>query len=116
MALTLLDGRTIHLPARRARKTPSAPSPPPSAPTEEPSSEKPVETGRPSEAPTARDVIRALRAIHEGADPRAILGQDLKWESLFAALLSALLKKGVVADWEFIEELRALEKPRGEGG
>ena len=30
----------------------------------------------------------------------------MQWERLFAALLSVLLKKHLIADWEFVEEYR----------
>lgn len=107
MALTLLDGSRIHLPARRTKKK---------KPEEEAAArrtgETPPEGTGLADTLTARDVIRALRAVTEGVDAREVLGDDARWEPLFAALLNALLKKGVVADWEFIEELRALSKPK----
>lgn len=93
VSLTLLDGSTIQLPARTARKKGDS-VPPPGADL--------------SEGLTARDLIRALRAVTEGADARAVLGEDVRWEPLFAALLSLLLRKGVIADWEFIDEFRKL--------
>ena len=90
IALTMLDGTTIQLPARKQRKAvDEVVAPVPGA-----------------ELLTARDLIRALRALAQGADASAILGEDTRWEPLFAALLSLLLKKGIVADWEFIDELR----------
>lgn len=82
ISLTLLDGTTIQLPAR-------------------PGLAKSSEEGL-----TARDLVSALRAVTHGADASEILGENPKWEALFAALLSILLKKGLIADWEFIEELR----------
>jgi type IV pilus assembly protein PilB len=39
-------------------------------------------------------------------DASEILGTEPRWEALFAALLSVLLRKGLIADWEFIEEFR----------
>ena len=30
----------------------------------------------------------------------------MRWESLFAALLSLMLKKHLIADWEFVDELK----------
>jgi type IV pilus assembly protein PilB len=86
--VTLLDGTTIQLPARRGR-----------APTEP----APAETEL-----TARDLVSALRAVAHGADASEILGEAPQWEPLVAAILSVLLRKGLVADWEFLEELRKI--------
>jgi hypothetical protein len=55
---------------------------------------------------TARDLVSALRAVAHGADASEILGAEPRWEAIFAALLSLLLRKGLIADWEFIEEFR----------
>ena len=55
---------------------------------------------------TARDLIAALRAVSHGADATEILGNDVQWEALFSALLSLLLKKHLIADWEFVEEYK----------
>jgi type IV pilus assembly protein PilB len=82
LSLTLLDGTTIALPAQ---KTPGAP-----------------------EGLTARDFVSALRATAHGADATEVLGQAPQWEPVVAALLSILLRKGLIADWEFIEELRKI--------
>jgi len=87
VALTLLDGTTIKLPGKG--KTPE--ETPPSAPVDE--------------QLTARDLVAALRAAAHGADASEVLGKDVKWERLFAALLSLLLKKHLISDWEFVEEL-----------
>jgi type IV pilus assembly protein PilB len=85
VALTLLDGTTIQLPRRG--KTPS--------------------TAAPSETElTARDLVSALRAVAHGADASEILGGAPRWESIVATLLSVLLKKGLIADWEFLEEYK----------
>jgi type IV pilus assembly protein PilB len=35
-----------------------------------------------------------------------VLGNDVNWERLFASLLSLLLKKHLISDWEFVEELK----------
>ncbi len=88
IALTLLDGTTIQLPARKGR-TPS----------------QPAEAETQNQL-TTRDLINALRAVSEGADAAQILGEAPKWEPIVAALLSVLLKKGLIADWEFLEEYR----------
>jgi type IV pilus assembly protein PilB len=93
IAITMLDGTTIQLPQRKKKRE-----------TDE--EEAPMsEVG----GLTARDLIAALRAVaqghHEGG---AVLGDDGKWEKLYATLLSLLLRKGLIADWEFIEELRKM--------
>jgi type IV pilus assembly protein PilB len=90
VALTLLDGTTISLPAK-----PRSAAPEPSATT--------------PAAMTARDLIRALRAVAQGADASEILGEKVPLEAICAALLSLLLKKGLLADWEFVDELRKTE-------
>jgi hypothetical protein len=81
VSLTLLDGTTIQLPAKKK----GAATP---------------------EALTARDFVSALRASAHGADATEILGEEPKWEPVVAALLAILLRKGLIADWEFVEELR----------
>jgi hypothetical protein len=63
-------------------------------------------SGGDGNALTARDLIAALRAVSHGADATEILGNDVHWEALFSALLSLLLKKHVIADWEFVEEYK----------
>jgi type IV pilus assembly protein PilB len=80
VALTLLDGTTLTLPAKKKEE--------------------------PSDALTARDIASALRAAAHGADASEILGDQARWEPIVAALLSILLRKGLIADWEFVEELR----------
>lgn len=82
VALTLLDGTTITLPAKKKKE------------------------GAVAEALTARDFVSALRATAHGADASEILGDQVRWEPIVAALLSILLRKGLIADWEFVEELR----------
>ncbi|UJR85107.1 hypothetical protein [Sandaracinus amylolyticus] len=82
ITLTLLDGTTVKLPA--------------------PGQKKPADQV-PQESLTTRDLIAALQARAEGKDVSAVL-PDARWEPLFAALLSLLLRKGLIADWEFVEE------------
>ncbi|GAC1353566.1 MAG: hypothetical protein NVSMB47_06210 [Polyangiales bacterium] len=53
-------------------------------------------------------MIAALRAVSHGADASEILGENPKWEKIFAALLSLLLRKHLIADWEFVEEYRKI--------
>jgi len=90
VALTLLDGTTIRLPAKGKGEAAAA-----------------VEgvAAPPENTLTARDLVAALRAAAHGADASEVLGEDVKWERLFAALLSVLLKKHLISDWEFVEEL-----------
>ncbi len=91
VALTLLDGTSIQVPARPSSRA----SAPPSA-------------GGMSDQLTARDLISALRALAHGADASEVLGDKAQWEAMFAALLSLLLRKGIIADWEFVDELRKI--------
>jgi hypothetical protein len=98
VSLTLLDGTTITLPARPKSSPELAPTVA-KAVTTEPSSGP--ETGM-----TARDLIAALRAVSHGADTSEVLGNQVRWESMFAALLSVLLRKHLITDWEFVEELK----------
>lgn len=88
VALTLLDGTTIQLPARGPKQV--------------------AEPAATADTLTARDLIAALRAVSHGADASEILGEDPKWQAMFAALLSVLLRKGLIADWEFVEAFRKI--------
>jgi type IV pilus assembly protein PilB len=106
VALTLLDGTTIPLPAKRR------PRPEP-APDAEESLPPPVRSDPPgpddAHGMTARDLVAALRAVAQGADASEVLGTNERWEAMFAALLSLMLKKRLIADWEFVEELKKLK-------
>ncbi len=55
---------------------------------------------------TGNDLVSALRAVARGVDASEVLGDRNHVEALCAALLAVLLKKGVIADWEFVEEFR----------
>ena len=88
ITLTLLDGTQVNLPARRGRA--------PAGVQKEPSEDQ----------LTARDLVAALRAVAHGADATEILGENARWEAMFAALLSVLLKKHLIADWEFVDEYK----------
>jgi hypothetical protein len=90
ISLTLLDGTSISIPAPPRRR--------PSRPDDEPHEV--------SDQLTARDLVSALRAVAHGADASEILGTEPRWEAMFSALLSILLRKGLIADWEFVEEFR----------
>jgi len=91
VTLTLLDGTTVRLPSPAAKAT---------------------TPGTPSRAEnlTASDLVNALLARGQGAEVDDILGEDANWELLFATLLQLLIRKGLVADWEFVE---AWKKARG---
>lgn len=93
VTLTLLDGSQVTLPARRPRLR--APSVPPELDTE-------------IEQLTTRDILSALRAKLHGQDASEVLGDHGRWEALVSALIAVLLKKHLVADWEFIDELKRL--------
>ena len=81
ITLTLLDGTTVKLPAPGTG----------------------AKSGEAHSGVTTGDVIAALRARARGDDVSKIL-PDQRWEELLAALLTVLLRKGLVADWEFVEE------------
>ncbi len=90
IALTLLDGTTINVPAKGKRK-------------EEP----PTEPSLPGAGDrlTARDIVAALRAAARGVDASEIIGEKPRWEAMFAALLSSLLRKHLISDQDFLDEL-----------
>jgi len=87
VTLTLLDGTKVNLPARSG-----------------PQAAHPEETKE--DQWTAGDLVAALRAVSSGSDASEILGMDVRWEAVFAALLSVLLRKHLIADWEFVDEYR----------
>ncbi len=91
VTLTLLDGTTVRLPSPTGKKA-----------TED--------TPSRAENLTASDLVNALLARGQGAEVDDILGEDANWELLFATLLQLLIRKGLVADWEFVE---AWKKARG---
>jgi type IV pilus assembly protein PilB len=96
VTLTLLDGTRVNLPARTSRP---------------PAEQRPAKAAPPDDAGgqlTARDLVAALRAISHGADASEILGDKARWEPLFAALLELLLKKHLIADWEFVAEFKKI--------
>ncbi len=102
-SLTLLDGTTISLPTP-PKKRPSAPDA--GAGSDQAPSPSPVREL--SDQLTARDLVSALRAVAHGVDASEILGTEPRWEAMFSTLLSILLRKGIIADWEFIEEFRKI--------
>lgn len=58
---------------------------------------------------TASDLVSLLLAKSQGLDVDAVLEAPIAWERLFATLLQVLLRKGVIADWEFVDALRRRE-------
>jgi type IV pilus assembly protein PilB len=97
VTLTLLDGTKVNLPAKSAAANKKR------LPSDPPATEAPTPAG---EGLTARDLVAALRAVSHGADATEILGENVRWEALFSALLSLMLKKRMIADWEFVEEYK----------
>jgi type IV pilus assembly protein PilB len=90
LTLTLLDGTQVSLPSR-SRATGEAGS----------------RQGADGEL-SAQDLIAALRALSHGADASEILGEHVRWEAMFATLLSLLLKKHLIMDAEFVEEYKKI--------
>jgi len=89
--MTLLDGTTIKMPSSTGGRSQPADG--------ELSSEQEV---------TAADMLAALRAAAHGADAAEILGTNIRWEKMMAALLSLLLRKHLILERELIEELRKI--------
>jgi type IV pilus assembly protein PilB len=89
ITLTLLDGTKVNLPASS-------------------SSGRAQVAAQGEEVLTARDMVAALRAVAHGADASEILGDKVNWQGMFATLLSLLLRKHLIADWEFVEEYKKL--------
>jgi hypothetical protein len=114
LALTLLDGTTLQVPARarttkrggrRVAEAEPVVDPPPVGAAE---MEGAPPSDRDGDALRARDIVAALRAQARGADASEILGENVRWEAMFAALLTLLLKKKLILDWEFVEEFKKL--------
>ena len=79
LSLTLLDGTTIGLPPKKPAAS--------------------------RENMSAKELVAALRAAVHGGDAEAH-GEPQRWEPVVAALLAVLVKKGIITDAEFVEELR----------
>jgi len=92
--LTLLDGTTIKLPtagaAVKKRDTHRRRSEPP------------------HDEITAADVVAALRAAAHGVDSVDVLGENLRWEKMMAAVLTLLLRKHLILERELLEELKKI--------
>ena len=91
ISLTLLDGTQVTLPARPGKGDPTG-----------------EQESTAAERLTAGDLVSALRALAQGADAKQILGEEVRWEPLFAALLAVLLRKHLIADWEFVDEYKKI--------
>ncbi len=102
LALTLLDGTQLSLPARGRKRGDTAP------PAAGPGAGAGAGAGAVPDGLTTRDLLSALRAMSHGADASEILGETPQWEAILAALLSILLRKGIIADWEFIDEYKKI--------
>lgn len=107
VSLTLLDGTTLRLPARSSRPPSSSSTPDTVVGVGDGEEELPPREGG-EDSLTVRDLLAALRAVSHGADASEILGSNARWEAMFAALLSLLLKKHLISEWEFIEELKKI--------
>ena len=97
VALTLLDGTTINLPTgtgRRRRGENPAP--------------EPVRDASGQLEITAAELLAALRAAAHGADATDVLGGNLRWEKMMAAVLAVLLRKHLILEREIMDELRKI--------
>lgn len=94
ITMTLLDGTQVRLPAAAKKGEEET-------------------LARAGQGLTARDLVKALKARADGRDTQDILG-DASWETLYATMLSILLRKGLVADWEFVEEWQKQSRKKGE--
>jgi type IV pilus assembly protein PilB len=84
ITLTMLDGTEVRLPAAGKRS----------------------QNTNASGELTARDLVEALRAEGGGEDLSEVFGSEVNWQKMFAALLSLMLKKHLILDWEFVRELK----------
>jgi len=89
----LLDGTTIKFPSGRKRRGEA--SVPPSE-------------GAGDHELSVADLLAALRAAAHGADATDVLGSNMRWEKIMAALLSLLLRKHLILERELLEELRKI--------
>lgn len=86
VTLTLLDGTVVKLPAL----------------------EKGPLSNREPQKLTARDLIDALRVRAHGGDASQVVDESINWELMFTSLLSILIKKHLIHDWEFVDEMKKL--------
>ncbi len=90
--LTLLDGTTIKLPSSQKKRANAVRTDPPSS----------------EDNLTAADLLAALRAAAHGVDATEILGANPRWEKMFAAILSLLLRKHLIMEKELMDELKKI--------
>jgi type IV pilus assembly protein PilB len=98
-ALTLLDGTTLQIPKPRRGHDDSTRR-------DEESGPEPPSGPHALSKMTTRDLVKSLRAVAAGTDPVQVFGEKAPVEAICATLLSLLMRKGLIADWEFVEELR----------
>jgi type IV pilus assembly protein PilB len=89
--LTLLDGTTIKLPTATKRPAGRRRSEP-----------------APSGDLTINDLLAALRAAAHGVDSTDVLGENMRWEKMMAAVLTVLLRKHLILERELLEELKKI--------
>lgn len=131
MALTLLDGTTLALPMNRAKKPrrdslvaalrgtgerrgePAAATTEATPPSQPPLAADGSASSTGTEASASSDagsrqsaVVEALRAAARGGEPGEALGGNVRWETMAAAILSLMLRKGLITDDEIAEELK----------
>jgi type IV pilus assembly protein PilB len=93
VALTLLDGTTIRVPAKPRRGSAGEPK----------GDEGP---GRPVGAMTVGALRKALESVARGADPRQVFGGRPQLETVCAALLALVIRKGLVSEDDVVDDLR----------
>ncbi len=98
VALTLLDGTTIQLPTGTGRRRRGEQAPPEPARLDA--------SGQPEI--TAAELLAALRAAAHGADATEVLGGNVRWEKMMAAVLAVLLRKHLIQERELMDELRKI--------
>jgi hypothetical protein len=109
MSLTLLDGTTLALPVRRLKKRqeaaeePKAVSPP-STPSRPPQAAAPAEA--PKRAP--RELLQALGEIAEQVQAGELDLGHPRWTVALGALITLLVRKGLIDEHELTEELKKL--------
>lgn len=85
ITLALLDGTNVTLPAPKDQ--------------DENNQSEPTE----AQGLTAKDLLGALRAHAQGVSVEEVIS-DVRWEPFVVSLMSLLLRKGIIADWEFVDE------------
>jgi hypothetical protein len=104
VSLTLLDGTTLTLPARSSK----GPSDAPDSSAASSFNEGDPQGDAGPDSLTGREVVAALKAACRGGDAGEVLGSNARWEAMFAALLTLLVRKRVITEWELLEELKKI--------